>query len=628
MSLVTVQDEKQIENSPDQNERPTYRETRPAKRFKTIFERLHINSDLDEKARFKPLPLNEMQRRFVKYVRECCFEKKSEVLVVNSPAGTGKTHCIKLLLNLLGGMAEINILTPTHKAASLFMLEKTEAHTIHRFFQVKPEFDSDGKLIFNFEKITVNHKTKMDYKILFADECSMIDSDMLKAFQAYGKMYHPCLIIFMGDEKQLPPVKNKDQLSIGKKKQNTESPVFTKEFTATRFSFHENMRAREDKLRLFVDYFRQDYYTYESIVVDLGEPQDESETLDDIRNLHLEHGRDCDTVYLTFTNLKKDFMNQEIRRQIYGQHCVPYRPGEKLIFSGYKDHFLESKYFETQCFDTIESILEHRINKKCRQVLETLYKNNIHNPTNHSFYSSEEIQLEEVNPITLEFSFLNRPVCFYVLVFYKKTQTQEPEHGSEKTARFSWLVPYVDDREFMKSFFKDYKHKITHKFMVNLNKMKDELERINKSLDTVKVQLQEFDKQNQQPDDSLNSERTVQCSGKKIEKLKRELIQKKESLEDQVKHLEESIEREKKDSRKALQVAWKNFWYIKNILTPKVDYSYALTVHKSQGSQWEQVFVDLKSMYAIPNISKKLLYTAVSRAREKVSFTQQSNQIK
>ena len=54
-------------------------------------------------------------------------------------------------------------------------------------------------------------------------------------------------------------------------------------------------------------------------------------------------------------------------------------------------------------------------------------------------------------------------------------------------------------------------------------------------------------------------------------------------------------------------------------------YAYACTVHKSQGSTYDEVFINLNSYRSVyknnPAMALKLLYVAVSRARNKVYFT-------
>lgn len=64
---------------------------------------------------------------------------------------------------------------------------------------------------------------------------------------------------------------------------------------------------------------------------------------------------------------------------------------------------------------------------------------------------------------------------------------------------------------------------------------------------------------------------------------------------------------------------WRNFWALKKSLA-SVKFSYALTVHRSQGSTFENVFVDCDDILANSNRkeAKRCLYVAVSRPSKRL----------
>ena len=66
-------------------------------------------------------------------------------------------------------------------------------------------------------------------------------------------------------------------------------------------------------------------------------------------------------------------------------------------------------------------------------------------------------------------------------------------------------------------------------------------------------------------------------------------------------------------------VKWKEFWKIKKSFHD-VNYCYALTIHKSQGSTFNNVFVDLPDIYRQSNAGErnKLLYVATTRASDRL----------
>lgn len=65
---------------------------------------------------------------------------------------------------------------------------------------------------------------------------------------------------------------------------------------------------------------------------------------------------------------------------------------------------------------------------------------------------------------------------------------------------------------------------------------------------------------------------------------------------------------------------WQDFWLLKQQRFANLNYSYALTVHKSQGSTFQNVFVDLPNLMRNSNIRERnqLLYVAVTRAAKRL----------
>ena len=65
---------------------------------------------------------------------------------------------------------------------------------------------------------------------------------------------------------------------------------------------------------------------------------------------------------------------------------------------------------------------------------------------------------------------------------------------------------------------------------------------------------------------------------------------------------------------------WELYYTVKDSLMPPIDYSYAITIHRSQGSEWDFIFVDMKDIYKNTNIIErnKLFYVAFSRTMQKL----------
>lgn len=580
----------------------------------------------------KRIELNKRQREFVKYVIDSYRQKKSEIVVVNSPGGTGKTTCIKHLLDKLPSLSnifdfkvEINVLAPTHKAASLFKRANISALTIHRFFGVKPYYDEHGNQIYDFSNIDVQHKFKEEsFKILFVDECSMIDSKMIVGFNEYKNKYK-ALIVFLGDEKQLPPVEKNITLAnvtidtstniVGNSSAKDEveniSPVFSKHLVATKFFFTENVRAKNQRIGKIVDFFRDNISKLD--VIHMVEPcQSLFLTIEDaidIYNQDMFSKTKNDWVYLTYTNKKKDEVNSRIRNRIYGQDSYEYMEGEKVIFSGYKDHLVESLFFES--FFSNEKLTQDKedkigfpLNNISEYVLTILADNQLINNKNYSFYSSDEIKIDKVETVELTLDFIQngKPLSFLVLFFYIKIKIDACENTKKRTLdgefissspsheliKFKWLTPTGETIQIMKDWFKHMRDTTRKTYCEKINDINKKINKCTKEIDDLKK-------------DGYHTEHPTIVDYENEIKTK-----KKERLE----------------IYNSMQNDWKNYMFLKNLLFPKLDYCYAMTVHKSQGSQWNNVFVDIPSMFKSDNDTwLKLIYTAVSRAENAVIFT-------
>lgn len=73
----------------------------------------------------------------------------------------------------------------------------------------------------------------------------------------------------------------------------------------------------------------------------------------------------------------------------------------------------------------------------------------------------------------------------------------------------------------------------------------------------------------------------------------------------------------------AKEKRWQEFWDLKQFFH-EVDYAYSLTIHKSQGSTFQDVFVDVPSMAANRNVIERnqLCYVAFTRAAKRLFIYQ------
>lgn len=130
-------------------------------------------------------------------------------------AGTGKTYLIKALIkNCNLSYSVINLAAPTHKVCRILSesikLSNVRITTMASDLGFKPNYDST-KFDINNPPFDQKNKPKiLEYKpkLYIMDEASMIGRGEQHYIEKFCKAVN-CKIIYIGDEKQLPPVEEK-----------------------------------------------------------------------------------------------------------------------------------------------------------------------------------------------------------------------------------------------------------------------------------------------------------------------------------------------------------------------------------------------------------------------------------
>jgi exodeoxyribonuclease-5 len=154
-----------------------------------------------------PFPLNEDQDRAVTAMVEFLDRKcPEEFFVLRGPAGTGKTYCIKDLVNRLKG--RLVFTAPTNKATKVLRESvttdgyKPDCRTIYSLLGLRLEPNGEIKEI-------AAPEDPIDLSKFFAvvvDEGSMVNALLMK-YITLAAREQQVKFIFMGDPAQLPPVK-------------------------------------------------------------------------------------------------------------------------------------------------------------------------------------------------------------------------------------------------------------------------------------------------------------------------------------------------------------------------------------------------------------------------------------
>ncbi|MFM2195065.1 MAG: hypothetical protein RL092_665 [Bacteroidota bacterium] len=163
---------------------------------------------------FAMQPTTGQERLFYAFSRMVFSPKERLALMIKGYAGTGKTTCVRTMVNSLAQVGFKSVLlAPTGRAAKVLGLySQHKASTIHKEIYMK-RMDSGGRVWFELrENEHVN-------TVFFIDEASMIGTDqlvldddeffagsLLEDLITHVYSGEGCKLVIIGDTAQLPPV--------------------------------------------------------------------------------------------------------------------------------------------------------------------------------------------------------------------------------------------------------------------------------------------------------------------------------------------------------------------------------------------------------------------------------------
>jgi len=317
------------------------------------------------------LVLNKLKN----FVLDDSSSKINKFFLLTGEAGTGKTFIITRLLSLpeLNEM-KIAVTGCTNKAVGVLEnsfhntplfsnsteerlkpnnKKETEGNlnflTIHKLLQIKRKIDTHGEEIFEStideNNIKIHSKSIFYYNLIIIDEVSMLNKDMtLQLLRLQSKIKGK--IIFLGDKAQLPPVKE------------SESHIF--ELANTKipnYALSQIMRSG-DQIINFVKSIRKliEDHDHKVPFKKLATPPDGQDTRitlfrkeEDWLQSYLDNNQQTDQIILCYTNRRVDMLNRKIRKNLFKTEQDGYVSGEKIIFNnGYRLSTNQYKYDSSQ----------------------------------------------------------------------------------------------------------------------------------------------------------------------------------------------------------------------------------------------------------------------------------------
>lgn len=445
------------------------------------------------------IPTDE-QTKFIQAV-DLLIERKSGMMVLDAPAGTGKSTVIKYIRSFDKPKRNILVLAPTHKACSLFDFPVI---TIHKFLNAEKDIDDDGEIFFDFKIPIIN---KID--LIIVDEASMVSELMYCTFK---RLSESAPILFCGDKSQIPPVS-----------ENT-SIIFQK---VSSYTFTKNMRSRDSLSNHWLKKFKDAILNDSVIRVD---KTPEIVVYNSFKNKE-------DSIVLAWTNRQVSNWNNCIRKKLFfnkdnADALKKYYKNEKLVFSGYRNTLSQIEALDKPWFQDLN--------------LKVKFKLVNFNNDAMKYYSSDMFTIEKIK--TQE-----------VFIPFFRCQHQRNSLKLKKCVACN-----IKGHNILG-------HSINFYVLTDDNGI---------------TWLKWFDKEQEEFVNSILLDMRNHC-----------------------KHMKE-------------KQLWRTYYDIKEIINPNINYIYASTIHKAQGSQWTNVFVDIDNIRFCRDhsLSSRLQYTAVSRMMNEVLF--------
>lgn len=585
--------------------------------------------------------------KLIEYMKD---DKTKEILLIGY-AGTGKTTMVTKFINDLIKYKlckKIVMAAPTHKAVNIAksklftntsnsdeLNKYVNIMTIHRLLSYQSYLNYDGEKIFAKGKIEPKWSI---YDLIVVDECSMLSNQIITDIktQLSNQNNSNVKIIYVGDPAQLPPVNQSESkifngtletLVLDKIIRTSNQKImdlsnshrkwiFSKKIddiphigeyeseSIKIFSISENETKKW--LNKFIDILKSNN---NKKIISNSNKLDKLAKLDNLNNLlslnsnsnsnsnndNLILTLDCkkmienhnNNIILTWTNKKSNVYNQYVREKIFGRkNLAQYEIGEILIFNDFHKTEIVKK----------QNVLDMNLN------LDLDINDNNNNNNNDkstkintvSFYTSEQVKLININQSNYNFTELkfkiNNNITLELNDKFRKCYKQINKLLQTEMNIYNMQVQKIKD-------------------------LMDNAENI-KNMENIDF-IQTYDIMCLHPNSDkkynyINEQIDILISNLKSSCY--EIIYKSKEKENMIIcNLQSEIE-------KKINKLYKE--YQSNVIDcfAQLNYGYCITVHKSQGSTFKNVFVDMSDILDNNNQNEtsKCLYTAITRSSKKL----------
>ncbi len=517
--------------------------------------------------------------------------KNENQLLLVGYAGTGKTTMVtKIIFDLLKEKLcqKIVVAAPTHKAVNiakskLFLNIKDDEElssninimTVHRLLNYQSYIDSDTGEKY-FAKSSVNPNWTI-YDLIVVDECSMLSNQIITDIsdQMNNPVNSKLKLIYVGEPAQLPPVNQPDSkiFNMGFRKLELDKIIRTSNNEIMQLSNDHRKWIFSKKNEDIPNVFKYQETTKKISIYSIQE-KETTKWLDSfikiISSKKKKNNSDYDNnIILTWTNKKCNQYNKYIREKIFNKKDLAhYEVGEILIFND----FHRMLYNPTNS-DKTKDALDSDQDKPKGYI---------------SFYTSEQVKVITVDKIKFKFGEIK----------YKSNSNLTQELNDKFKKKIKTINGMID---------------------VELDAYKMKIKRISDIKAQDEQNVETFEIHTIHPDSEKEFGLICDEFENVINKLRKachKIINDMKKTDNMSKcNLQGEVD-------KKINKLYRDW---QNSVTDKfaqLNYGYSITVHKSQGSTFKNVFIDISDIFENNNLEEtsKCLYTAITRSSNSIEL--------
>jgi hypothetical protein len=536
----------------------------------------------------KQLTLTEEQQNIYETLIKFVKSDKNQEILLTSAAGTGKTTLVTYFINNLIKNKlcnKIAIACPTHKSLNIVknklfttnekieISNNVDVMTIHRLLNYQKIVDTSGEVYYSKGKTDSNWSI---YNLVVVDECSMLSNQIIDDIEHEIKKEKnkKLKILYTGDFCQLSPVNQEESKIFSKniKKLTLKKIIRTNSNNIIELSNgHRKWISsnKDEDMPFLKDFQNNNVILYPSEKVNewltkfIDLLKENTNGKNKIKNENIiDSDKMENNIILTWTNKKCNKYNDFIRHKMFNKkELAKYEIGEILIFNDF-----------------------HRITFKKKinnNDSEVNYDSDDYEDKIVSFYTSEQIKLKSIKEDVYKFEKIKN---------LKNTELSEI---------------------------------ISNKFIVTVNEINKLL--VNTSLNVYYMKVQKMSELKKNEEANIYDIMTIHNNSEpSYTKLKDYFEEKMIKLKNQCYKIVNDMKKEDNMLKleylniieKKINRIWKD-WQT-NVIDrfAQLNYGYAITVHKSQGSTFKNVFIDIMDIFENYNQKERLkcLYTAITRS--------------